>query len=153
MSNYLKSTAYYVYCFTNKINGKKYVGKTNDLKKRLNKHKYANGSSPYFHKAVKKYGMNEFYFHIIGEYQSEKEASQMEIYYIDLYKSNNRENGYNLTTGGEGSVGFKHTEMSKLKISKAKTGCPGHWLGKVRPDEAKKKQSTTMMGRYAGDKH
>jgi len=177
MSNCLKSTAYYVYCFINRINDKKYIGKTNNLKKRLNAHKNASGANPHFHRAIKKYGINEFDFNIIGEYSTEKEALEMEIYYIDLYKANNRKYGYNLTKGGEGTSGFKYSKEAKQKMSESRTGDKNHFYGKSHTEETKiaisqankgkshghkgvkrskeykKHLSIMMTGKMAGDKH
>lgn len=50
-----------VYCFENKLNGKKYVGLTSQrLDKRINGHKSSanNGSQSPFHNALRKYGID-----------------------------------------------------------------------------------------------
>src|ERR1700686_1957334 len=122
---------FYVYCFTNKINGKVYIGKTKDTKKRYNKHKKAPGDCPYFHKAIKKYGIDNFEFVIIGECLTEDEALKMEIRNIVQYKSNIREYGYNLTNGGDGISGHTHSPETRAKISQA-------LKGKVSPNKGKK---------------
>jgi hypothetical protein len=53
-----------IYQITNKINNKKYIGKTiKSLSTRFYNHCYAskNGSTTYFHKALRKYGKNNFF--------------------------------------------------------------------------------------------
>ena len=53
-----------IYQITNKINNKKYIGKTiKSLSTRFYNHCYSskNGSTTYFHKALRKYGKNNFF--------------------------------------------------------------------------------------------
>jgi group I intron endonuclease len=162
---------FYVYYFMNKVNGKVYVGKTQNIKKRLGEHQRADGDCPYFHRAVKKYGIDNFKFDIIEEYKSEDDAIKMEIHYIDQYQSNIREHGYNLTIGGDGTSGYKHSpetiakfskslkgkkswnegqkssDETKLKSSISHMGQPGYWEGKELSEETKKKKSDAMKGK------
>ena len=52
---------YKVYVYTNKINGKKYVGQTNKtLARRANKDGSGYNMCPIFSKAIKKYGWDNF---------------------------------------------------------------------------------------------
>lgn len=125
-----------VYCHTNKINGKKYIGITkNKPKDRWGK----NGNAyirrnQYFGNAIKKYGWSKFKHEIIKENLSEKQAKQMEIELISKYNTTNKQFGYNLTIGGDGSVGYKFTEEqkknhSKIKKETARSGS-NHWQSK-----------------------
>jgi group I intron endonuclease len=102
---------YYVYLTKNMLNNKCYVGwhATNKL--------YDNyiGSGQYFQKAVNKYGKENFVNGII-EFCSEEDVLQREIYWIEKMKTL-QPNGYNLTIGGEGCIGYKHTENTKQKFS------------------------------------
>jgi hypothetical protein len=53
----------------------------------------------------------------------------------------------NLTDGGEGSTGYKHTKESIEKISNGKKVAHNkYWLGKPRPQETKDKISKALMG-------
>ncbi len=67
-----------IYCYTNKINGKKYVGQTNSEKRRLNEHKsnaFNEKSVNYnsiFHKAIRKYGWESFEYEKLEEIDSNK---------------------------------------------------------------------------------
>ena len=58
----------YIYKFTNKINGKIYIGQTNDIEQRKRGHKstaFNEKSHDYhcaFHNAIRKYGLDNFDF-------------------------------------------------------------------------------------------
>lgn len=54
-----------------------------------------------------------------------------------------RPHGYNLTAGGEGTIGYKHTEDTKLKLSRMKKGIPTH----KQSDETRAKISFANKGR------
>ena len=62
---------YYIYCYTNKINQHKYVGQTNNLKRRYNEHlsaSYNENSISYnslFHQKIREYGIDNFDFEIL----------------------------------------------------------------------------------------
>lgn len=90
-----------IYCFTNKINGKKYVGKTVNLKRRIYAHKYDaknKKTKSAFHLAIIKYGFDSFDLEILWE-GSKVELNDKEQYYIN--KLNTYKDGYNLTLGGD----------------------------------------------------
>lgn len=105
---------YTVYKHINKINGKVYVGQTAlSVKRRWRKGKgYKIGI---FKKAIEKYGWDNFEHIIIKDGLSKEEANLLEISLIKKYK----ELGicYNITDGGEGACGYRHTEESKKKMS------------------------------------
>lgn len=113
-----------IYKVTNKVNNKKYIGFTkNELKKRKNQHKNkANNNSQFaFHKAIRKYGWDNFEWEIIYEsWDGEHCLTVMEPYFIAEYDSYGQ-NGYNMDTGGKkGMLGVKRkplTEEQKNNIS------------------------------------
>jgi len=56
-----------------------------------------------------------------------------EAFWIKFHKTRDSKNGYNLTDGGEGSSGYKHTRESKNKMSakaKIKIGILNPFYGK-----------------------
>jgi Mor family transcriptional regulator len=69
---------------------------------------------------MNKYGFENFIIEQIDEFDNEQEALKAETEYIHKYNSIDSKIGYNLTAGGEGSSGFKHTEETKAKISELK---------------------------------
>lgn len=100
---------YTIYKFTNKINGKSYVGKTNNIERRIEDHKKSsnNGEDCYFYRAVRKYGFDNFEIEILfrstSQLISEKEFTNLfEPLLIKEHKSHKSQNGYNMTWGGEG---------------------------------------------------
>lgn len=116
----------YIYKITNKLNGKSYIGKTNNIVRRWKEHRYGHGGTAILNKAFIKYGLNNFDFSIISTkyYNSvnelNAELSKLEIYYIGAY--NTFKNGYNATIGGDGISFYKHTKETIEKISKANKG-------------------------------
>jgi len=106
-----------IYKVTNVINGKVYIGETVNFRKRKNEHKYQAlklKSSYYFHRALRKYGFENFKWKMIDYALSKEILSEMEKYYIKKLKTK-VPNGYNLTDGGGGMSGFKFTEECRKK--------------------------------------
>lgn len=92
-----------IYKFTNKINGKIYIGQSIDINARKRSHindAYCKGkdSNCPFHQAIIKYGENEFNFEIIEECPKEL-LNEREKYWIQYYDSYH--NGYNASPGGD----------------------------------------------------
>lgn len=130
-------------------NGKIYIGITG--RKPSARWKNGNGyvNNNYFWKAIQKYGWDNIRHDVIFEGLTKEEACQKEIELIAFYKSNQREYGYNVSSGGElSSFGFRHTEEAKQRIRKALTGrraseelraklSEAH-KGKVSPNKGKK---------------
>jgi group I intron endonuclease len=97
---------------TNVANGKQYVGITKDLKRRWHQHLSANGSAPALHAAIKKYGVDGFVLsHICDAFDFEA-ACDIERNLIQQHNTK-APNGYNLTDGGEGVVGYPLTDEEK----------------------------------------
>lgn len=102
----------YIYCITNNVNGKQYVGQTrNTIQKRWNGHKSSANSAnkeskQALHFAMNKYGIENFIIKCLDKFSCKTidELSEIlnekEIYYIDLYNTTTP-NGYNLTLGGD----------------------------------------------------
>lgn len=92
-----------IYKFTNKINNKIYIGQTTQtLEQRIKKHLQQLDDETYFHRALKKYGINNFDIEIIEKNIPLNELDKREIYWIKIYNSYYTSNkGYNLTKGGQ----------------------------------------------------
>lgn len=89
----------YVYCHTNKINKKKYIGITINPENRWASNGNNYKDSPKFWFAIKKYGWNNFTHEILFVAESRDEARQKEIELIKEF--NSIENGYNISKGGD----------------------------------------------------
>lgn len=114
-----------IYIYRNRINGKVYVGKSNDLYKRHQDHmRYLMaGTDPCIklNRAWQKYGADNFEYEVVC-YCAEDELNEKEKYYVSLYNSLN--DGYNCTAGGDGITGYRHTEEAKRRIAAAGMGRP-----------------------------
>ncbi len=111
-----------VYCATNRINGKKYIGKTiGEMSVRRKKHenRALQGYMEAFRCALRKYGFNNFQWDVLFESNNEKILNIEEIYYI---KEQNTKppNGYNMTNGGDGLTGI--TDKTRKKMSESHKG-------------------------------
>ena len=134
-----------IYKITNKVNGKIYIGfTTKTLEERWKWHVSCSISPKYiFHKSIKKYGSDSFYREILSESDNEEFLLKvMEPQYIAMYQSNNRDYGYNMTSGGEGIIGFRHSDISRAKMSESKSGKP-------RSPETIQKMSMSSKGRIS----
>ena len=102
-----------VYLIWNMVNGKKYVGQTTNLKKRINEHKHGD---QYIDRAVKKYGWKNFRCGVIKSCSSKAEMDEWEKLFIISLKTK-KPNGYNLTDGGEGTSGLNPTPEHCVEMS------------------------------------
>ena len=131
-----------IYLITNLINNKKYVGKSIDPSQRWKAHikdskKY---TDRYLYRAMNKYGSENFFFEIIEDNIPLNKIDSKEIFWIKEL-STRAPNGYNMTDGGDGSVGRKmnsHTKKVLLEYKKNNRVSEG----------TKKKQSESHKKRY-----
>ena len=149
---------YYLYTITDTLNSKVYVGQTVRPQKRWSQHKtYAKRNKPvqYIHRAMAKYGVDNFVFEIIVTCKSVDDANELETALIKQYDSRNKERGYNIAPGGETPwnlglpkelnplTGIPRTDEVKKKISE-------NSVGKIMPpwtDERKKYMSDLFIGK------
>jgi len=88
---------FYIYTITNQINNKKYVGKSKNPWIRFTVHKSTAKGGPeiygdkfqYIHKAMNKYGSENFILDIIEENDSEDFILNRERFWIKNFKENN----------------------------------------------------------------
>lgn len=126
---------YSVYVHTNKINGKKYVGQSSNIIERWKNGGKNYFSSTKFHRAIQKYGWENFTHEILYENLNKEAANKIERDLIKKYDFIN--NGYNIQEGGYTSL----TKESLDKMSKSlKQGYIDH-------PERKKRISEKLTGR------
>ena len=119
--------------------GKVYIGKTTDEKSRKSKHKTNSVKlNTHFAKAIRKYGFENFKYEVLIKFKPtldikklDRVLNKLEIRYIKLYNSQSPSCGYNLTLGGDGSYGYKHTEETKQKLKKDILNRPKEWHNKL----------------------
>lgn len=87
-----------IYKFTNKINGKSYIGQSKNIERRYKEHKTKKCENTLFHNAINEYGFENFDFSVI-EICDAKELNDKEIYYIKEFNTL-FPNGYNVSEGG-----------------------------------------------------
>lgn len=147
-----------IYVYTNKVNGKVYVGRTCvPLKKRAGYNGVAYKGCPLFWRAIQKYGWENFKGEIIEEGLNNEEATEKEIYYIRYFEASSPLKGYNIldTTfnnsvysdenresrsrkfSGEGNpmYAYEYTEEQKEKMRERNLGINNPFYGKHHSQE------------------
>lgn len=129
-------------------NGKVYIGITSrDPKIRWNSgngYKY----NKHFYDAIQKYGWKNIKKDVLYSGLSQEDAYRLEIELISKYKSNDREFGYNKSSGGESSVRGLHWHQSKETIEKKSQKMRGRKL----TQEQRKKLSESLKGHVSPNK-
>ena len=135
---------YYIYKLTNTVNGKGYIGFTSkepeerwkahleNLKKAAKKHLY-------LYNAINKYGWDKFTKEVLYcSTDLEHTLKIMEPYFIEQHNTHFlNEQGYNLTLGGDGVVGHKHSQEFKDARSMNSKGVKNPFFGRHHSEEAK----------------
>lgn len=96
----IKPKFYTIYAHINKINGKIYIGQTQQNVSKRWQNGYGYVDNDYFYKAINKYGWDGFEHIVLFENLTPEMADIIEIELIKKYKSNIREFGYNISNGG-----------------------------------------------------
>jgi len=99
-----------IYKCTNLLDGKFYIGYSENVEKRKQRHiRDSVNSKRHFYHAIRLYGPENFTWEVIdSSAQSIEELKQLEIKYIAELKPQ-----YNMTAGGDGGTGMKHSHSSK----------------------------------------
>lgn len=103
----------YIYQIINKNNGKAYIGKTFDVRKRWSQHcsEAKQGGKRHFCIAIRKYGVDAFDVRTIDRASTDERASDLEKFYIKLFDTRLPHRGYNFLKGGGASC----EELAKIK--------------------------------------
>lgn len=140
---------YILYEHRNKINGKRYIGITNNKTKRW----YGKGNHyakcPYFFAAIQKYGWDNFEHNVLIYDLTREEASRLEKHYIEMLKTRDKAYGYNLAEGGVNAptmLGKQHSEETRQKMREAA-------LGRVISEEQRHKHSKWMSENNVGKRN
>jgi group I intron endonuclease len=128
-----------VYKYTNRINGKVYVGITQrELTDRHKEHIREAGDGTYFHNAIAKYGVDSFSLEIIETVNTAEQLMERERYWIRRLNSfaySSNPHGYNETTGGEGMTGHSGELNSQFGVSpkeRMSAAKYSEWLAGIR---------------------
>ena len=114
-----------IYLITNTTNGKIYIGSSNNIEHRWNRHKSHlknnNHVNIHLQNAWNKYGESSFKWEII--HIIEDDILECEQFYLDTLKPD-----YNISICATSNFkGLHHTEESKTKISESRKG-DKHWF-------------------------
>lgn len=138
-----------IYKIINKIDGKYYVGSSQDINKRWNSHlnklNKNNHINIHLQRAWNKYGKNSFQFSIWKECPIHKlfELEQVELDFCKL----NPNLMYNISVCAKSTMrGRKHTENTKLKIG-------NFGKGKTKSEETRKMISNGLKGKTKSEIH
>jgi len=122
------SVTMHSYLVTNIHTNQKYIGITsqNPPQKRWNRHLSEAKRNLYqtaLHRAIRQHGCDAFTFTVLdrlehGTYDDLLALEQRLILQYDTKEPN----GYNMTTGGQGTVGYKWTEEAKQRLSEKTKG-------------------------------
>ena len=108
----------YIYCITNLINNKRYVGKTTQsIQERFQEHckdsqKERCGRRPLYD-AMNKYGIENFIIEELEQVKDENLLSEREIYWIKELETYGSK-GYNASKGGDGTILYDYKEIIQL---------------------------------------
>lgn len=114
-----------IYKITDLTNGKIYVGKTNDIVRRINEYRY---KSKNLNNRKRKYriiermheiGFDNFEFTILEEISDESLLDEREIHWIDKLNARDINVGYNSKSGGKGGTMIPYS-INKMKESSKK---------------------------------
>jgi group I intron endonuclease len=111
----------YLYRGTNTVTGATYIGVSINPPKRWKEHERDAQHRPQgrLHRAIAKYGASVFSWEIVRVCADANEAKLAELCHIYL-----EEPAYNLTAGGDGNWGYRHTPEAIERSAAARRGRP-----------------------------
>lgn len=134
-----------IYKITNKVNGKSYIGMTNNFSRRMREHKRRSNPSTRISKAIQSYGVDNFTYDIL-DYGGE----ELERYYIKYFDTL-YPNGYNETPGGISLKGADNPRYGKSCTPETREKIRQKRLGSVLSDEHRRKISESGKGRVMSE--
>ena|SRR5271157_247578 len=152
-----------VYCVTNTINKKVYVGKTErtlGVRWQQHLHDAAKQSNrcPLLYRAMNKHGVENFSIQEVAVAISRQELDDLERLWIAKLHSAEAGFGYNLTLGGTGGklnpvalAKMAATQRRRFASPEERAKC-AFWTGLKRPKETRLKMSASQTGRKHSSK-
>ena len=99
------------------------------------------------HKAIEKYGWDNFEHIILCTVSTKEEADFLEQWFIEKYDTFNPEHGYNLTKGGGGVCGCTWDEDRRNLRSQMISGEGNPMYGRHHTEECRKRMSEARRGK------
>lgn len=135
-----------VYIHTNLINKKRYIGITS----KKPEHRWLEGrgykDNRYFGNAIAKYGWDSFSHEVVFEDLTRSEAVDLEKLLIATFRTQDRRYGYNMTAGGDGTLGYYPSAETRAKLSEARRK-------ENLSEETLRRRSEGLRGRKFSDEH
>jgi len=156
--SFIGETVGNIYKITNCKNNRQYVGLTTmTIEDRWKLHIVASRrkkSTAVLSKAIRKYGEASFDVECLEVCETAL-LREREKFWIAKEKTHLDHGGYNMTLGGDGLLGYRHTEETKKKMSESRMGKKNHNYGKVWGKtewtiEERAEQSRKKMGKSWG---
>lgn len=162
---------YKIYAHINKTNGKVYIGQTKQKLYKRSRGGKGYQDSPYFWKAIEKYGWDNFEHIVLIDGISLTSANQIEEKLIGVFDFTNRSLGYNLHYGGNNSkqnpeaiekrrramIGRHHSPEARRKISEGHKNPSIETRRKIsealRKRKATEKQKILARERFLGNRY
>lgn len=105
-----------VYCITNTVNGKRYVGQSRRLRGRFWNHKFGR-ANPHLRAATDKYGLDKFVVSVVAYYDDQTAMDIVERDLIAAWRTNDGRYGYNYRAGGNGGGKKRADSVAKQAAS------------------------------------
>lgn len=141
--------SYCVYIHHNTVTNKSYIGITSQIP-RFNRWRNGTGyiKNDYFNRAILKYGWDAFTTVLFEDNLTKDEANHLERQLILLFKTHEKDFGYNIGLGGDHAGRHSKETRDKIKANHADFSGKNHprW-GKKLSEETKQKISNAHKGK------
>ena len=139
-----------IYCAERVETGQVYVGQTHrgfDRRQQEHLTQSARGKLKRFHAALRVHGPEQFTWRVLTDrIDNQDEADRLEAEWIITLNAHVSQGGYNLTFGGHGSRGYKHSERARKKIG-------DRFRGKPKSEEQRRKMGASISRARKGKKY
>lgn len=131
---------YYIYMYLDLDNVSFYIGKGRGYRYKVSEHLLECRHQPFLQNKIRKIGVDNIKIQFLHKNLTEKEAFKKEKYWIKYYGRRDLKRGTlcNLTNGGEGTSGYKHSKEVLRKMGEAHKG-------KKHSEETRRKMSVAKV--------
>lgn len=154
-----------IYCIRNILNGKRYIGKSKNIERRFWGHKnsfknykkeperYKRRVNRHLANAVVKYGIENFAFEILQEFDEINEdlLADTEIFWMEFYNTTDRDFGYNLMKDSSQKV-IVHAEtraiLSEHNQGEGNPNYGNYWTNEMKESMSEIKKRQFAVGTY-----
>ncbi len=125
-----------------------YIGQSTNIEKRFSLYKICHcKQQPKLYNSLLKYTPNSHLFEILTEC-CVHELDDLEKYFIKLYDTFNTKHGLNLQDGGSNG---RHSDLSKMKMSKARKGMVFSEETKIKMSNSSRRLKTSLGKKMSED--